>query len=103
MAAHPAELLKVVLIVLWSTDGSSTSMTAHHSEMGNLLSLDVSIHQRRADAKRSRGDPNVNGHFEALNLRLMSWSFDGCLDAVQDDDSREVEKPMQCFGGTVVE
>src|SRR5215831_7594710 len=37
---------------------------AHHSEMGNLLSLDVSIHERRADSKKSSGHLHVHGWLE---------------------------------------
>ena len=34
---------------------------AHHAVMGNLLSLDVSIHERGADAEVGGGVPNGEG------------------------------------------
>jgi hypothetical protein len=34
-------------------------IAAHHSEMGNLLSLDVSIHQQRTDTKKARGSRHI--------------------------------------------
>jgi hypothetical protein len=68
--------------------------------MGNLLSLDVSIYQRRADSKKARGGPDVHGNLEALDLPLVNWWFDGgaFLDSVHDDDSSEVEDPGFVLG-----
>jgi hypothetical protein len=43
----------------------------HHSEMGNLLSLDVGIHQRRTDTKKTGSGPHICGDFEALDLVLV--------------------------------
>jgi hypothetical protein len=45
--------------------------------MGNLLSLDVSIHQRRTDTKKPRSGFDIHWHFEALDLPLINWLHDG--------------------------
>jgi hypothetical protein len=45
--------------------------------MGNLLSLNVSIYQRRANTKESSGGLDVHRHFKALDLGLPVWAFDG--------------------------
>jgi hypothetical protein len=45
--------------------------------MGNLLSLDVSIYQRRANTKESSGGLDVHRHFIAFDLALSVSVFDG--------------------------
>jgi hypothetical protein len=48
---------------------------AHHSETGNLLSLNVSIHQRGTDAKKPRGGLDIHRHFETLEILLVIRTF----------------------------
>ena len=45
--------------------------------MGNLLSLNVSIHQRGTDAKKSGGGPNVHSYLEAVDVPLVQGSLKG--------------------------
>jgi hypothetical protein len=69
--------------------------------MGNLLSLNVSIHQRGTDTKKPCGCLHVNGHFEALDITLLRrlpnrWTF---LAGVHDDSSDD-ESPMRGCDGS---
>src|SRR5580704_3998164 len=48
---------------------SEPDRAAHHPEMGNLLPLDVSIHQRRADTKKPGSGPHVHGIFKCATWR----------------------------------
>src|SRR5207245_5508124 len=50
---------------------------AHHPVMGNLLSLDVSIYQRRTDSKEPGGSFHVHGIFQCFVLRSF-WARLGC-------------------------
>ena len=49
---------------------SETDRAAHHAVMGNLLSLDVSIHQRRADAQETGGGLTLNEEIERIREAL---------------------------------
>jgi hypothetical protein len=53
---------------------SESDRAAHHSEMGNLPSLDVSIHQRRADAKKSRSSLDIHRALQILQESTLGSS-----------------------------
>jgi hypothetical protein len=54
---------------------TESNAAAHHSEMGNLLSLDVSIHQRRTDTKKSRGGLEIDWCFKTVQVLPGGWAF----------------------------
>ena len=50
---------------------------AHHAEMGNLLSLNVRVHERRADTQELSGGFDVDGVFEILCYPGLSVRWNG--------------------------
>jgi RNA polymerase sigma factor (sigma-70 family) len=64
-----------VLPPLFEFGNAEPDCAAHHSEMGNLLSLDVRIHQRRTDTKKPRGGLDIDWCFKTLQVLPGGWTF----------------------------
>src|SRR6516225_1231567 len=85
---------------LFKFSQAEPNRAAHHSEMANLLSLDVSIHERRADSKKPSSRLHVHGRLETRSLEgLELFSLCVQLGCVYHCVSLGTENPMRRLSG----